>query len=221
MGNLSRTTTTSSSENDAATNGQSKPSDVGSLVIRAIRERFGDKLEELILTGCGLTSSNISDIVDCAIKCKICRLGLAHNALNKECLNHVVRYVKSGVCEGLDLGNNNLHGSCHVVADAIDDQNPLFAVSFSDCNLEPDDLAAIMIPFQRLKNLKFIDVSHNHGLFSGSKNAVPTFRKLLPRLKSLKRIHLADCGLTSDHVIALAEILPDCPAMCHVSLLGE
>ena len=218
-GELSRTTTTSSSENDAATNGQSKPSDVGSLVIRAIRERFGDKLEELILTGCGLTSSNISDIVDCAIKCKICRLGLAHNALNKECLNHVVRYVKSGVCEGLDLGNNNLHGSCHVVADAIDDQNPLFAVSFSDCNLEPDDLAAIMIPFQRLKNLKFIDVSHNHGLFSGSKNAVPTFRKLLPRLKSLKRIHLADCGLTSDHVIALAEILPDCPAMCHVSLL--
>ena len=218
-GDLSRTTTTSNSGNGNLPNGTGTSSDVGTLVVRAIRERFGDKLEELILTGCDLTSSNISDIVDCAIKCKICRLGLANNALNRECINHVVQYVKSGVCEGLDLGNNNLHGNCHVVADAIDDQNPLFAVSFSDCNLDPDDLGAIMIPFQKLRNLKFIDLSHNHGLFSGSKNAVPTFRKLLPKLKSLKRIHLADCGLTSDHVIALAEILPDCPAMCHVSLL--
>ena len=217
-GDLSRTTTASSGGN-STTNGTSKPSEVGPLVIRAIRERVGDKLEELILTGCDLTASNVSEIVDCAIKCKVCRLGLANNALSKDCLNHVVRYVKSGVCEGLDLGNNNLHGNCHIVADAINDQNPLFAVSFSDCNLDPDDLGAIMIPFQKLKNLKFIDLSHNHALFEGSKNAVPTFRKLLPKLKSLKRIHLADCGLTSDHVIALADILPDCPAMCHVSLL--
>ena len=217
-GDLSRTTTTSSGGNTTTANGTNK-SEASTLVIRAIRERLGDRLEELIMTGCDLTSSVISELVDCAIKCKICRLGLANNALDKECLSHVVRYIKSGVCEGLDLGNNNLHGNCHVVAEAIDDQNPLFAVSFSDCNLDPDDLASIMIPFQRLKNLKFIDLSHNHALFDGPTNAVPTFRKLLPKLKSLKRIHLTNCGLTSDHVIALADILPDCPAICHVSLL--
>jgi hypothetical protein len=218
-GDLSRTTTASSGGNSTVTNGTIKSSDTASLFTRAIGERLGDKLEELILTGCDLSTADINNLVDCAIKCKICRLGLANNALNKDAINHVVRYVKSGICEGLDLGNNNLHGVCHSIAEAVDDSNPLFAVSFSDCDLDPDDLASIMIPFQKLKNLKFIDLSHNHKLFSGSKNAVPTFRKLLPKLKSLKRIHFADCGLTSDHVIALAEILPDCPALSHISLL--
>lgn len=217
-GELSRTSTESSGGNSTTTNGTSSM-DIPSLITRAIGERLGDKLEELILTSCDLSSSNIADIVDCAVKCKICRLGLANNALTKDALSHVVRYIKSGICEGLDLGNNNLHGNCHIIADAVNDQNPLFAISFSDCNLDSDDLGAIMTPFQKLKNLKFIDLSHNHALFEGSSNAVPIFRKLLPKLTSLKRIHLANCGLTSDQVIALSEILPDCPVLAHISLL--
>ena len=50
-----------------------------------------------------------------------------------------------------------------------------------NCNLDPDDLGAIMIPFQKLPNLKFIDLSHNHALFEGKTDAVRTFRKLITK----------------------------------------
>ena len=217
-GDLSRTTTASSGS--TTTNGAlPKTKDIGALIARAVTERLGDKLEELIMGGCGLSTQNISDILDAAIKCKIRRLGIAGNALDQDALLHVVRYIKSGACEGLDLGGINLHGTGHIVADALDENNPLFAISFADCKLDADDLTKVLKPLAALKNLKFVDLSQNPDLFKGPKNAVSVFRKLLPRLKELKRIHLADCGLMSDHVIALADILPDCPSMCHLSIL--
>ena len=36
-------------------------------------------------------------------------------------------------------------------------------------------------------------------------------------MKMLKRIHLADCSLNSEQVIALAEILPEIPSLAHIS----
>ncbi|RMZ79342.1 hypothetical protein DV737_g3469, partial [Chaetothyriales sp. CBS 132003] len=196
-------------------------SKLSDLFPRAIAERLGNKLEELIMGGCALSTQNIADIVDAAIQTKIHRLGLASNRLDEAALAHVVRYVKSGVCEGLDLGGNDLHGICHLAANALDEKSLLFAISFADCSLDPADLATILKPMALLKNLKFIDLSQNRRLFSGPGHAVPIFRKFLPQLKELKRFHLADCGLTSDHVIALAEILPDCPSLCHISVLGN
>jgi hypothetical protein len=219
-GDLSRTTTASSGgTTTTTTNGALGKRDLGALITRAIAERLGDKLEELIVSRCGLSTANVSDLVDCAIKCRIHRLGVASNSLNQEALAHIVRYVKSSICEGLDLGGNSLHGSGHLIADTLKADNPLFAISFSDCQLDADDLATIMKPLAVLRSLKFIDLSQNPKLFTGGLNAVPVFRKLLPRLTELKRIHLVDSGLTPDHVIALAEILPDCPAMCHLSIL--
>ncbi|RMZ88101.1 hypothetical protein DV736_g4671, partial [Chaetothyriales sp. CBS 134916] len=196
-------------------------SKISYLFPRAIAERLGDKLEELIMGSCALSTQNVADIVDAAIKTRIRRLGLASNSLDEAGITHVVRYVKSGVCEGLDLGGNNLHGTSHLAANALDENNPLFAISFANCSLDPTDLAKILKPMTLLKNLKFVDLSQNRNLFSGPNNAVPIFRKLLPQLKELKRFHLADCGLSSDHVIAIAEILPDCPSLCHISVLGN
>jgi hypothetical protein len=37
----------------------------------------------------------------------------------------------------------------------------------------------------------------------------------------LKRIHLNDVGLSSEHAIALAEILPECPVLAHLSILDN
>lgn len=217
-GNLSRSSTASNTTSSTFASSANNMN-LGPLVVRAISERLGNKLEELILSGCGLTTADVGDIVDCAIKCKIRRLGLANNNLNQEALMHIVRYVQSGTCEGLDLGSNDLHGIGHIIAEAVDENNPLFAVSLSNCNLTPDDLGAIFKPFVKLRNLKFIDLSRNYNLFGGNFSAVPIFRKFLPRLESLKRIHLADTALSPDYVIALSEILPDCPAMAHVNIL--
>jgi len=219
-GDLSRTSTSSSGSNSTSADTAHKNADLGALIVRAISERLGDDLEELILGGCGLSTANVRDIVDCAIKRKIRRLGLADNSLSEEALSHVLRYVKSGACEGLDLGGNNLHGSGHLVGgDAYDDDCRLFALSLSDCSLTPQDLSTILTPLVKLRHLKFIDLSRNPDLFSGTRNAVPLLRKLLPKMQALKRIHLSDVGLTPDHVIALAEILPDCPEIAHVSIL--
>ena len=38
-------------------------------------------------------------------------------------------------------------------------------------------------------------------------------------MKCLKRIHLADCSLSPEQVIALAEIMPEIPGLAHVSFL--
>ena len=227
---LSRTTTRSSTESNTngESNGQSngqntKTNDLGALIARAIVERLGDKLEELILTHCALDTKNVSDLVDCSTKRKIKRLGLAENKLEQDGMSHVLRYLRSGVCEGLDLGGNDLHKTAQLLASVIDgdSENPLFAMSLANCRLTPDDLAIILKPFSKLKNLKFIDLSGNRDLFSGSTNAVTVFRKLLPKFQSLKRVHLSDCGLVTDHVIALSEILPDCPALAHVTILDN
>ncbi|KAJ9614539.1 Microtubules assembly and stabilization protein [Cladophialophora chaetospira] len=217
---LSRTVSATSS-NSSGPNGNSNLMDLGSLIIYALSERLGDRLEELILSGCSLSTANVRDLVDCAIKCKIRRLGLAASHLNEEALSQLVRYIKSGHCEGLDLGSNDLHGITHILGEGAGSDCPLFAISLSDCNLTPDDLSSIFIPFSRLKNLKFIDLSRNMALFSSTPGAVPVFRKLLPKLKPLKRIHLSDVGMTSEQAIAIAEILPDCPSMAHVSILDN
>lgn len=41
----------------------------------------------------------------------------------------------------------------------------------------------------------------------------------LPKFAALKRIHLADCSLSSEQAIALAEILPEIPGLAHISFL--
>ncbi|OAP55295.1 hypothetical protein AYL99_10268 [Fonsecaea erecta] len=220
-GELSRTVSTTSSNSNGSYDTTSKVMDLGTLVIYALSERLGDKLEELILSDCGLATTNIRDLVDCAIKCKIRRLGLSCNNLDQEALSYLVRYIKSGHCEGLDLGSNNLHGIAYILAEGADTDCPLFAISLSDCNLTPADLNSILIPFAKLKNLKFIDLSRNMALFNSQPSAVPVFRKLLPKLAPLKRLHLSDVGMTSEQVIALAEILPDCPSMAHLSILDN
>ena len=45
------------------------------------------------------------------------------------------------------------------------------------------------------------------------------FYRYLPKMQGLKRIHLADVAMTSEHAIAIAEILPEIPHLAHISFL--
>ena len=211
-GSLTKSNTTSS-------DGSISSIDCGALLLRALTQRFGDKLEELILSNCSLTSNDVAKIVECASKCKIKRLGLAENNLGPEALEHVGRYMRMGFCEGLDLGNNDLHDRLKLIFDGIDGTNSCFALSLSDCNLTPSDLNGIFPVLVNLHNFRFIDLSHNQGLFSSKANAVPILRKYLPKMTLLRRIHLADVEMSSDDLIGIAEILPECPALAHISVL--
>ena len=195
--------------------------DCGALLLKALTQRFGDKLDELILSNCSLTSNDIARIVECASKCRIKRLGLAENNLGPEALEHIGRYLQMGFCEALDLGSNDLHDRLKLIFDGTDSTNLCFALSLSDCNLTPSDLNSLFPVLAVLHNFRFIDLSHNQGLFSLKTNAVPILRKHLPKMTALRRIHLADVEMSSDDLIAIAEILPECPALAHLSVLDN
>ena len=192
-----------------------------SLISKGLAERFGgNKLEELIMSQCSLSTNNVANLVDGAIACGLRRLGLAENDLSPDSLEHIVRFMKSGVCEGLDLGGNpQFHSQMDMLNEAIDNENPLVALSLAACDLETSDLSNLFRNLVKLPNFRFIDLSHNRSLFASQPNALSLFRKYLPQLSLLKRIHLCDVDLSADDAIALAEVLPECGTLAHFNML--
>ncbi|KAN0079330.1 hypothetical protein V8E54_004544 [Elaphomyces granulatus] len=196
--------------------------DIAATLATALAERFaGDRLEELLLSECKPSIEDVGKICDAAITLGLRRLGLANNDLTREGLEHVVRYFQAGKCEGLDLGGNDLSGHLYLLASAINSQQPLYALSLADCSLAAPAICSLLQAFTRLPNFRFVDLSHNPGLFSTQPDALSMLRRYLPKMPWLKRIHLEDVDLSPDHAIALAEILPECPSLCHLTILDN
>ncbi|MCJ1384166.1 hypothetical protein MMC17_007282 [Xylographa soralifera] len=187
---------------------------------KALAERLaGPRLEELVMAECGLGSDDIERIVDGVIQSGATRLGLAGNKISDEALHSIARYVETGKCEGLDLGGNDLSSNLNILADALGDQNALYALSLADCNLSMSSLKTLFPALIRLPNFRFIDLSHNRNLFAARPNALGCLRKFLPQMAFLKRIHLADVSMSSEQAIAIAEVLPEMPVLAHLNIL--
>lgn len=105
------------------------------------------------------------------------------------------------------------------IAGAFHSDCPIWALSLADCNLTPASLKPLFPALLRLQNLRFLDLSHNHDLFSKQPSALGLLRKYLPLFPLLKRIHLMDVSMTPAQAIAFAEILPECPWLAHVNIL--
>lgn len=211
-----------SAANSTGTPGQAQnpASDVATVFANSLAERFGgDHLDELLLTECSPTTETVRKISDAAIAIGLRRLGFANNGLTREGLEHIIRYFKAGKCEGLDLGGNEIQEHLDLLISAIDRDHPLYALSLADCALTPSTVYPLLQGLTRLSHLRFVDFSHNRKLFSTEPDALASFRRFLPKMPGLKRIHLADVELSPDHTIALAEVLPDCPSLCHLSIL--
>ena len=194
--------------------------DMPSVISEAIAGRLGgDHLEELVMAECNLDSDAIGQIVDSVIKCGITRLGLASNNLSREGLQHVIRFLQCGKCDGLDIGGNTLQEHIPMLSEAFASDNGLWALSLADCGLLPSSLETLLPILAKLPNLRFVDLSHNRELFSTKPSALRSIRKYLPLFQLLKRIHLMDVAMTPEHVIALAETLPECPSLCHLNIL--
>ena len=196
------------------------PIDMASLFQEAIAERLGgNRLEELIMAECGLSTESIGKIVDAVMKCGSTRLGLASNNMTREGLSHVIRYVKSGICEGLDLGGNDLREDLTMLAEALDEKGTMWALSLADCNLAPSSLESLLPALVRLPNCRFIDFSHNRDLFLTRPTALGLIRKYVPQMSMIRRLHLMDVAMTPEHAIALAEILPEVQSLAHLNIL--
>ena len=194
--------------------------DISTLLEKSIAGRLaGSHLEELVMGECGLSLGTVEKVVDSVMQCGVTRLGLASNGIDLDGFHHILRYVKSGKCEGLDLGGNDLSEYLSLLADALDEKNPLYALSLADCNLKASSLEPLFPALVKLPNFRFIDLSHNRGLFSNQPNALGLLRKHLPQLHILKRVHLMDVAMTPDHAIALAEVLPETKALAHLNIL--
>ncbi|MCJ1467837.1 hypothetical protein MMC07_006462 [Pseudocyphellaria aurata] len=194
--------------------------DIPALLQKAISERLGGSdLEELVMAECGLKSDSIGKIVDGVSRCGVTRLGLASNGLTQEGLEHVLRYLQTGKCRGLDLGGNNLRECTKLLAESLDENNALYALSLADCKLSPLSLEYLLPALVRLPNFRFIDLSHNQDLFTTKPSALGLLRRYIPQFPILKRIHLLDVAMSSEQAIALAEVLPESRSLAHLNIL--
>lgn len=187
---------------------------------KAIAERLGGShLEELILAECALSSHVLRKIVDAITISGVSRLVIANNNLDDEGLDCVLRYIRSGVCQGIDLGGNDLRNKLDRLGEALTKNSPMWALSLADCNLEPASLKPLWPALTQLPNLRFLDFSHNQELLTQDPSALTGMRKYMPYLTMLKRFHLIDVNMSPPQAIALAEVLPECPQLCHLNIL--
>ncbi|KAK5745696.1 Microtubules assembly and stabilization protein [Elasticomyces elasticus] len=209
----------------APTRSETRETDAAEIFAKCLAERVGgSRLEELQVSECGFSAEQVRKIVDGAVMCGISRLGLAGNHLDDEGLGYVMGYFRSGVCHGLDLGGNDLHGRLGVVADAIREGGkkgglPVWGLSLAGCNLFSEDLRVLFPALAKLPDFRFIDLSHNRELCGRDNGTVSLWRRYMGSFGELKRIHLADVGMSPKQAIALADCLPDGPRLAHLNVL--
>ncbi|RMZ70340.1 cell wall biogenesis mhp1 [Pyrenophora seminiperda CCB06] len=195
--------------------------DIADIFSKAISERLGgSELQELAMAECNLTSPSIKKIIHGCVISGIQRLSLATNDIDTEGLEHILYYLRSGVCQGIDLGGNDLRPWIGKLCESITHykDSRLWALCLQDTGLTPDSLKTLFPALTSLPSFKFLDLSHNRGLFLGE-TSLCLLRKYMPQLKELKRIHLMNVDMTPEAAIAIAEILPDCPQIAHINIL--
>lgn len=205
-----------------APNGAGQDTDAAETLYKCLSQRVGgSRLEELIVSECGLSAPQIRKIVDGAIMCGINRLGFAGNQLDDEGLEHILHYLKSGVCGGLDIGGNDLRGKLDLIADALRDRpgTSCWGLSFAACNLDTASVKPLFPVLTTLPNLRFIDLSHNPDLCGKDNGTISMLRRYIGQMQYLKRVHLADVGMSPKQAIALADVLPEGPQLAHINIL--
>ncbi|KAF4973379.1 hypothetical protein FZEAL_9337 [Fusarium zealandicum] len=203
-------------------NGVQIPRSISDIFAKALGGRLAGSTLELVNLGeTGLSMEQLGVVVDGLIQCGVIRLGLAHNNIDEEGVQHVVRFIAAGHCEGLDLGGNDLSEHTEALASAIKEDSPLWAMGLADCNLTPSSLCKILPTLVKLGNLRFIDLSQNPALFVSTPSAVGLLRRYLPKMKALKRIHLEDVQMTPEQAIALIEVLPEVSALAHINMTNN
>ncbi|KAF2122777.1 hypothetical protein BDV96DRAFT_639345 [Lophiotrema nucula] len=209
-----------SHESDASTTSISpRKKDVGDILSKAISERLaGSRLEELIFGECNLAAPTIRKIIDGVIISGVNRLGLAGNDIDSEGVDHIVHYIRSGVCQGIDLGGNDIRDSIVQISQALTKDCPLWALSLADCDLTPESLKPLFPALCTLPAFRFLDLSRNKDLFAHM-SSLCMLRKYMPHLQGLKRIHLADVNLSPEGAIGIAEVIPECKEIAHVNIL--
>lgn len=204
--------------------GRGEDLDAGEALYQCLAQRLaGAKLEELIMSECGLTAANVRYIVDGTVMSGTHRLGLAGNHLDDEGLAYVMRYLRSGMCQALDVGGNDLRGKLGMLGEAmtvnVNTDLPCWGLSLADCNLDTASLKPLFAQLVKLPSFRFIDLSHNRDLCSEDNSLISLLGRYIGQFQDLKRIHLADVNMSPKQAISLANVLPEGPRLAHLNLL--
>ncbi|KAI9172366.1 hypothetical protein HJFPF1_01868 [Paramyrothecium foliicola] len=209
-------------QNGVLSNGKPIPRGISEVLGKALSHRLGGATLELLNIGETEPSmEQLGTIIDGLIECGVAKLGLAHNQLDGDGVGHVARYLAAGKCVGLDLGGNDLNDHMEAIAASLKDTHMLYALSLAGCNLTPSSLCKVLPTLTKLKDFRFIDLSHNRALFESDPSAVGLLRRYLPKMEHLKRIHLQDVNMTAEQAIAVVEVLPEVQTLAHINLLGN
>ena len=164
---------------------------------------------ELSLSECGLNSAQIGKIVQGAKHCGLGRMSFAGNDLDDQGLEHILDYIRSGICTAIDIGSNDLRGKLGRLAEALSSTKkcPVWGLSLVNCNLDTETLKSLFPALVSLPDFRFIDLSHNKHLFDNdAAGGIHLLRRYIPKLSNLIRLHLMDVGLSTKQAIALAEV---------------
>lgn len=161
-------------------NGAPNHPDLCQLFSKSLGARLGGSTLTLLGLGeTGLNTEQLGAVLDGVIECGVKRLGLAHNNIDAQGVQHIARYLRSGKCEGLDLGGNDMRDQLEVLADALTESGPFGALSLAECNLAPASLYESLPKLAKLQSFRFIDLSHNHDLFNANPSAISVLRRLV------------------------------------------
>lgn len=191
------------------------------LFIRAIVFRGG--MEELVINGCKLSDQTFTQLFSEAIPLSTMRLGIAAVNLNIYTANLVAKWleVPNSKCIGLDIGFNDLsQGQLEPFIRAFNNGNQsLLFLSLNSTNLSNiQETSDLLCSLTKVEKLRFLDLSSLPLLFP---NIISKLERYLPRLPSLRRIHLDLNELKSASIGAISDILPKMKNLLHVTLLGN
>lgn len=165
-------------QNGSLSSGVYIPRSISDIFAKALGERLGGSSLELVNLGqTGLSTEQLGCVIDGLVKCGVRRLGLSRNSLDAEGMQHVVRFLAAGQCEGIDLGGNDLSDHTEALASAIREDASLWAMGVAGCSLTPSSLCKILPALVKLKNFRFIDLSQNPALFQSTPSAVGLLRR--------------------------------------------
>lgn len=191
------------------------------LFIQSIVQRGG--IEELVINGCKLSDKDFESLMNKAVILSTCRLGVASCELNlfkAEVINKWISHPKSKIM-GVDLAFNDLsNGLLTPFIEALNKSDAkLMFFSLNSTKLSNiEETTELIKSLIHIKTLRFLDLSSLPELFPG---IISRLNKYLPLFPNLKRIHFDLNELSSQSIVAIAEILPKMNQLVHVSFLGN
>lgn len=188
------------------------------LLCHAIIRRGG--LEELNINSCYVPHDTFQTLVLDGLSVATKRLGVSCSDLQKQDLDVLSSWISAptSICEGLDLsGNTSIAKNLDFVR-TLFTQKSLLYLSLNSCHLDdPVGFGKIIAETAATLPLRFLDLSFNPLLFP---HISPVLFPAMTKMKFIASIYLDFNNLNSQDVLLLADAIPKCSKLGHVSLTG-